>query len=184
MNSLNYPTDKNAFARLRENGMHWPRSFSYTAFKNPNDMSAKLDVLFHFAFWIVVLIFEILFFQKCDDWNNPVDETTPAVNKVPFQYAMAALSLVAASMGIQLTVTFAQYFKLMTPLEHKLDAYVASCIVGSLKASLILTLIVVLFATDITASTVTDEWRTRSIILVTFKVLLVQHVGYNQDLGE
>ena len=69
----------------------------------------------------------------------------------------------------------------MEPIRGRLDAYLISFMSGPLKVSLIFTLMVVLFATDITASTVTDQWRTRSIILITFKMMLINHLQVNFD---
>lgn len=157
----------------------FPKFFSAAANRSISAPSSKMDILVHLSLWIVVLIFEILFFMKCDDWHKAADANTLPVNSVPFQYAAASLSLVVIAMTTTLVLLALTLGKVID-ITHP-DAYLNTLMTGPVSVSLIFTIIVVLFAIDINASIVTDQWRTRSIILITFKSMLVTHIKYNFD---
>lgn len=163
---------KSANEGITEDQQKWFALFSVSGYRNSQSPSSILDMLVHLALWIVVLVFEIMIFVKTDDWR------TTAANAVPFPYALASLVLLSVSMGTMVLLTILTSWNwVKLDRGHPVDAYLVNLIAGPLKLSMLFTLIVVIFATDIATST--EEWRGRTIVLITFKSLLMTQLDIN-----
>lgn len=173
-----------------EKEKRWFALFSVSGYHDPQAMSSKLDMLIHLALWIVVMVFEIMMFVKADDWHKLVQassangtgvfdpsEPPAAANAVPFPYALASLVLLSTSMGTMILLTILVSWFIDINSGHSVDTYLVTLINGTLKLSMLFTLIVVIFATDMATST--DEWRGRTIVLITFKSLLMTQLSNN-----
>jgi hypothetical protein len=115
-----------------------------------------------------------------DDWHTPSGGQS-AVNPVPFQYAAASLSMVVVAMTVQIALTLLYITHVIESTPERLDPYLLTLINAPLNVSMIFTLVVILFATDIHSATISDGWRTVSIVLIIFKTMLMAHLKINSD---
>jgi hypothetical protein len=119
------------------------------------------DFLLHVGMWVAVLTFDILIFDQADKWNKPVvnatdGTTTAAMDTVTFPYALAGLILSWVSFGFILAV-LAFHLCSGNKITTELAPFLLALIMGSIKASLLMTIIYTLFTT--TPATHQDEWK-------------------------
>lgn len=89
--------------------------------------------------------------------------------------------MVVIAMTVQIALTFLYMINVIESTTDRLDPYLLTLINGPLNVSMIFTLVVILFATDINSATIDDGWRTVSIVLIIFKTMLMAHLKINSD---
>ena len=141
-----------------------------------------MEIVMHLGMWFTVLSFDGMLFGKADEWDDAVVDATSgvvtaAINPVLYPYALAGLVLSIVSFAHILFVVV--YHIAMGIKRNELPSVVQAVVVGSLRASLMMTIISTLFAT--TPASSTDNWKCWTIVLITGKTFLLSMLHYNMD---
>lgn len=160
-----------------------PRVISKEMFLgSPNGaMFGWADLLLHLGCWVTVLVFDSLVFDQANKWNTPIVNatsgvTTPALDTVSFPYALAGLILSCVAFGFLFIILVYHLFS-GNKITTELAPFVLAIIMGSTKASLLMSMVYTLFTTS--PATSSDQWKTWTIFLLVGKTFLVSILTHN-----
>jgi hypothetical protein len=140
--------------------------------KSMNFQASVIDVVMHLAIWITGLAFEIMVYLKADDLKS----ATPADTRT-FPFALASLVCFIVSISIIVLSTLLHMFTDSKITPGNFFPFLTAIVEGGLMASLIFTLICVLYTVKIDSAS--DEWRDQTIVLVIMKAMAMSFINAN-----
>ena len=103
-----------------------------------------IDVLFHVALWVTVIVFEFMVFLKADGWNKTPKDDTVSIEDMQdthtFPYAAAALVCTLVSSGM-IGVLILGHWSKFAEMKGPTDPMFVAIIKGALQSSLLFTFI-------------------------------------------
>jgi hypothetical protein len=153
---------------------YWVSSMAgETPYKDPDFPIAMLDVVMHVSFWIVALIYEVLVWVEADHLKAAAVPDTRT-----FPFALASLITFVVPLSIVIISTIVHQCKgCNMGFAGTEFPFITAIIEGALVASILFTLICVLYTIDVAGAT--DAWREYAITLIVVKCMAASFMNAN-----
>ena len=137
-----------------------------------NTYSVLIDIMVHVGLWIAAFVFEFMVWDLADKAKKP-----PTNDLRTYPFVLASFVCYTVSFGIVLLSTL---FHWMTGFGIEPKTYfpfLTAFMEGGINASILLTMVAVLFTVGVAGAT--DEWRDKTITLIILKCYIAKFLVAN-----